>query len=178
MIYYTADLHLGEKAVMELCKRPFATVEEMDETIIRNWNETVGKRDHVYILGDVTGKLSEGSTVYVDRLNGIKHLIIGNHDRRNLTNRLFTEHFASIDEYLVIKDHKHKVVLFHYPIAEWEGFFTGYYHIFGHIHNSAGHPADQLMPTLPKAYNAGMDVNGFTPRTLNELKAAFSADTK
>jgi len=176
MIYYTADLHLGDKAVLELCKRPFASVEEMDETIIRNWNETVGKKDHVYILGDVTVKLAENSPIYVDRLNGIKHLIIGNHDRRNLTNRLFTQRFESIDEYLLIKDHKHKVVLFHYPIAEWEGFFTGYYHIYGHIHNVAEHTANRFMPTLEKCFNAGMDLNGFRPRTLNELKAAKAGE--
>ena len=174
MIYYTADLHLGEKSVMELCKRPFSTVEEMDETIISRWNETISKRDHVYIIRDVTSRLSDNSPVYLDRMNGIKHLIIGNHDRKNLAVPRFAEQFESIDEYLVIKDHQHKVVLFHYPIAEWQGYFMGYYHIYGHIHNS-DHAANRFMPTLEKCYNAGMDLNGFRPRTLNELKAANSA---
>lgn len=173
MIFYTADLHLGERSVMELCRRPFATTEEMDETIIRNWNAAVGRRDTVYILGDVTDRLTETSPLYLDRLNGIKHLIIGNHDRKNLSVARFTEQFASINEYLVIKDHQHKVVLFHYPIAEWEGYFTGFYHIYGHIHNSVGNPVNGYMPTLEKAYNAGVDLNGFTPQTLEQLKARF-----
>ena len=170
MISYPADLHLSHEAIIRYCNRPFETVEEMNETIVRNWNAVVRKPDDVYIIGDVLFKLKESSTLYLDRLKQIKHLIIGNHDRQNLKKERFAQQFASIDEYLVIADQKRKVMMFHYPIIEWEGFFNGAYHIYGHIHNSNNF-ANQVMSRLPNAFNAGVDVNDFTPQTLSQLIA-------
>ncbi|SDB39742.1 hypothetical protein SAMN02910317_01962 [Ruminococcaceae bacterium FB2012] len=115
-------------------------------------------------------KLKADSPIYLDRLNGIKHLIIGNHDRHNLKNDRFREQFASVDEYLVINDQERKVVMFHYPIAEWEGFFHGAYHIYGHIHNS-DNTAKTVMEMIPNAFNAGVGLNDFTPQTLSQLIA-------
>ena len=60
MIYYTADLHLGFARILKACTRPFASVEEMDEVLIRNWNETVGNQDTVYILYFLVGIRQKG----------------------------------------------------------------------------------------------------------------------
>ena len=51
MIYYTADLHFHYALLLP--SRPFATVEEMDETLVKNWNDTVGPEDTVYLVGDI-----------------------------------------------------------------------------------------------------------------------------
>ena len=48
MIFYTADLHLGHENVIKFCGRPFLNVEEMNETLIKNWNGAVGENDTVY----------------------------------------------------------------------------------------------------------------------------------
>ena len=53
MIYYTADLHLGHANVIRHCDRPFKSVDEMDEALIRNWNSRVHRLDTVYIVGDL-----------------------------------------------------------------------------------------------------------------------------
>lgn len=45
MIYYTADLHVHYAQLLP--SRPFATVEEMDEALVKNWNDTVGPEDTV-----------------------------------------------------------------------------------------------------------------------------------
>ena len=168
MIFYTADLHLSHEAVIRYCGRPFETAEEMNEAIVANWNAVVKKSDDVYIIGDVLFKLKTDSPLYLDRMNGVKHLIIGNHDRQNLKKDRFRELFASIDEYLVIDDEGRRVVMFHYPIVEWEGFFRGAYHLYGHIHNS-DNTANKVMSTIPNAFNAGVDLNDFTPQTLSQL---------
>ena len=171
MIYYTADLHLGHLGIISMCQRPFRNLEEMHRTIIQNWNTRITSEDEVYIVGDVAYRCQiPDLETYLKQLPGHKHLIIGNHDRHNIKSEQFRAYFESITNYAEIRDQKNKVILCHYPILEWNGFFRGTYHIYGHIHNSQN-MANQIMEQLPHAFNAGMDCNGFMPRTLAELIA-------
>lgn len=79
--WYTADPHFGHKRIIELCDRPFGSVEEMNDGIVENFNSVVGPDDELWILGDVCmGNLDESLEV-VSRLNGKKILKPGNHDR-------------------------------------------------------------------------------------------------
>jgi calcineurin-like phosphoesterase family protein len=79
VVRFIADLHLGHTNMAT--RRGFATVEEHDEHIIASWNSVVDKRDVTYILGDVTME-KKASYALLDRLNGVKHVVLGNHDRR------------------------------------------------------------------------------------------------
>lgn len=169
MIFYTADLHMGHQNILKLSNRPFATIEEMHRVLVENWNAVVQENDEVYIVGDVIFRSNDHPEQYLKQMKGIKHLIVGNHDRQNLKKETFTNWFASIQEYLCIEDEGRKVVLFHYPILEWDGYFRGSYHIYGHIHNSDGNYANQIMGQVKNAFNAGVDVNDFTPQTLSQL---------
>ncbi len=81
MIYYTADLHLGHENAIKFDQRPFACVEEMDEALIRNWNARVTDRDRIYIAGDLIFRSKRAPEWYLERLRGIKYLVIGNHER-------------------------------------------------------------------------------------------------
>ena len=56
MIYFTADLHFYHENVISHASRPFSSVEEMNEALIRNWNKIVKPTDEIYILGDFTMK--------------------------------------------------------------------------------------------------------------------------
>ena len=87
MNYYIADTHLGHDNIRRLSRRPFKTIEEMDKTIIDNWNGRISDNDDVYILGDFSYK-SENTITYLKHLKGKKHLLIGNHDSRLLKTRL------------------------------------------------------------------------------------------
>lgn len=79
-VFVTADLHLGHANIINYCNRPFKSVDEMNETLIRNWNETVGEDDRVFVLGDF-GLGSRAKIIEWGRqLNGRNVLIYGNHD--------------------------------------------------------------------------------------------------
>jgi calcineurin-like phosphoesterase family protein len=71
--YFTSDTHFGHAKIIEYCKRPFASVEEMDEELIKRWNERVGPDDHVYHLGDFAFGTKAKITEYRKRLNGHDH---------------------------------------------------------------------------------------------------------
>lgn len=164
MIYYTADLHLGYLPILQATLRPFASVKEMDEALIRNWNETVWPEDTVYIVGDLSYNGGKTPAQYLSRLNGIKHLIRGNHDTGIEDAVRFFDFCASVTDFLEIEDEGHHVILCHYPILHEKG---GYM-VHGHIHNQRNH-AYQLLKELPKVLNAGVDVNFYRPVTLEEL---------
>jgi calcineurin-like phosphoesterase family protein len=79
--WFTADLHLGHEKIIELCDRPFATVDEMNATIIEKWNERVDPEDTVWVLGDFAMGQIKDTLPLVARLHGRKVLVAGNHDR-------------------------------------------------------------------------------------------------
>ena len=79
MIYFTSDPHYWHANIIKFCNRPFASVEEMNEAMIRNWNEVVTPEDTVYCLGDFSMAFRP-IEAYTPRLNGIKYLVPGNHD--------------------------------------------------------------------------------------------------
>lgn len=79
--FFTSDLHLGHKRIIDLCQRPFESVEEMNHEIVVRWNLTVTPDDTVYILGDLAMGTLDDSLADVARLQGNKILVPGNHDR-------------------------------------------------------------------------------------------------
>lgn len=79
--WFTADLHLGHENIIRSCGRPFATVDEMNRTIIERWNERVDPQDTVWVLGDFAMGSIKDTLLLVDQLHGHKVLVAGNHDR-------------------------------------------------------------------------------------------------
>lgn len=79
MIFFTSDQHFWHANVIKYCNRPFGNVEEMNEQMVRNWNQTVGPDDTVYCLGDFSFAF-RSVELYSRRLNGTKLLVPGNHD--------------------------------------------------------------------------------------------------
>lgn len=79
--WFTADLHLGHEHIISLCNRPFATVDEMNKTIIEKWNERVDPEDTVWVLGDFAMGPIKDTLLLADQLHGHKILVAGNHDR-------------------------------------------------------------------------------------------------
>ena len=94
-LFFTADLHFDSERTMKLSKRPYETVEQMNEALIRNWNASILPTDHIWILGDF-GKYS-----FAKRLNGQKHLLFGNYERADLQRQIESFHGYT----LKAKDH-------------------------------------------------------------------------
>ena len=127
VVRFIADLHLSHANMAK--RRGFSTVEEHDEHIIAKWNSVVNKRDVTYILGDVT---MEKSSPYplLDRLNGIKHIVLGNHDRRQDVKKLF-DYAESVGAMINYKG----IFLTHCPIHPDELTYGIPKNIHGHIHD-------------------------------------------
>ena len=81
MIWFVSDTHFGHKNILKYTKRPFSSVEEMDEILIANWNNRVKEEDEVYHLGDVALCSPNKLRKILDRLKGKIYLIRGNQDR-------------------------------------------------------------------------------------------------
>ena len=80
MVYFTADMHFGHRAIINMQSRPFESVEEMNRVLLQNFNSVVHKDDTVYILGDICHHMKiEDADELIRKMNGKKYLIIGNH---------------------------------------------------------------------------------------------------
>lgn len=174
--FYIADWHYAHKNVLHYDNRPFTSVEEMNEELIKRWNDAVASEDTVYILGDMFWCNSKIAVEVLDKLNGTKVLIKGNHD---YIDNDFSKRFRSITNYLEVKDGEANIVLCHYPIPCFKNHYYGWYHLYGHVHNSfewnmMEHDKmlmQELYDTPCKMYNVGamMDYIDYTPRTLDEI---------
>lgn len=172
MNLYTADLHFGHSNVINFDHRPFIDVDEMDRTLIALWNNRVRNDDDVWILGDLIYRSSKDATWYLRQLKGKKHLIIGNHEKAIMKNQRALKYFESVEMMQEIVDHINnnpvRVIMCHYPIAEWNGFYRNAYHVYGHIHNNKNE-AYQFLSKYDTALNAGCMINNYAPASLREL---------
>lgn len=158
-IYVTSDLHFGHNNIIQYENRPWSTVEEMDNGLIKNWNDKVTAEDIVYILGDFSFSGGERTYEIIKQLNGHKILIIGNHDHRWLKNEDCVKLFDEIVSYKSFRYKKQHIVMFHHPIACWAGMERGSIHLYGHIH-SGSHNLPQGF-NREQSYNVGVDTNNY-----------------
>ncbi len=164
MIYFTSDLHLGHQNALRLCNRPFQDVDEMNRTLIQNWNQFVKKNDFIYILGDLTMKLSlDEANQIISKLNGRKILVKGNHDKK-YDECLFEE----VCDYKELKYQKKFLVLSHYPFLEWNHSFRGSIHLHGHQHNDRSYNLKMREEGIYR-YDVGVDAHEYRPVSIDEI---------
>ena len=170
MVYYIADTHFGHEKIIDACKRPFASVKEMNHTLVQNWNMTVGNSDTVYVLGDLFyGCRIDTVLYYLCQLNGRKILIKGNHDDDWLQRCAVAEQmFMEISSFMQIEDDGRKLILSHRPIPTFHG-NENECHIHGHIHNRTDVDEWPVLKQNPFILNAGVEINGYTPVSMEKL---------
>lgn len=153
MYFFTADQHFGHKNIIKYCDRPFNSVEEMNATIISNFNEVVGKDDRTIHVGDLTFRNPDK---YICQLNGTHTFIRGNHDR--WMNRSYHEIWCKTIE-------GQHLVACHYAMRVWNRSHYGSWQVYAHSHAK--------LPPIGLQHDVGVDNNNFYPVSFEELKEIF-----
>lgn len=177
-IFVTADTHFGHDDALRIFARPFATADAMDDALIAGINEVVGAKDLLIHLGDFTGP-REWSAVEFRRVAALRDriackrivLVRGNHDPAG--EKRFDGLFEAVEDIVSargIAGVDERIVMFHYPIDQWQGRPNGGFHLHGHVH---GHGA-----MLARRCDVGVDVaaSQLRPRALDELIAQLRKD--
>lgn len=185
MNYYISDLHFGHTNIIRFDGRPFIGAKDMEDTLIENWNRVVTSEDTGYILGDFCLSKNENEWIRIlDKLNGDKVLIRGNHDLRNMTKEL-SSRFREVTPIKEITDLGRHIIMCHYPILFYRSSYAeNIWHFCGHTHN---HTKEELyrkefIQKMVDDYqgegcNCGHIINvgcmmnymAYTPRTASEL---------
>lgn len=160
MLFFTGDTHFGDPRILRIDLRPFATLQEHDEALIGRWNETVGPADEVWHLGDFTRKNSARADELLLRLNGRKHLIVGNNDGPET---IAASGWTSVQHYAELTLGGHLLILCHYPFRTWNQMGRKSINFHGHSHG-------KLRP-VTRQYDVGVDARNFRPATIDSILA-------
>ena len=159
MIFFTADCHFFHANIIKYCKRPFSSVEEMNKTLIANWNSVVRPSDSIYILGDFA---FQGHTRILPKLNGTKFFIFGNHDKRREVRKAQDENLLEwARESYGLKWENKFFELCHYPMRSWNRKFHGATHLYGHTHAT--------LPPYDLSFDVGVDAWDYYPISITRV---------
>ena len=179
MMWFTADLHLGDTNILHDMDRPFGSVEEMNRKVIDAINECVAADDRLYILGDFTYRLPLAEAVRLRERIECQNvtLIRGNHDG-DWEDSDVPRIWEDVRDYLEIAPgyaKGHRLVMSHYPMLSWNGKARGAIMLHGHIH-SRGDRAnarnrDRERPIF--RYDVGLDANEYKPVSRDQILSFF-----
>lgn len=175
-LWFTSDTHFNHKNILQFTSRPWETIEEHDDALVKNWNDVIGIDDTVFHLGDFCFGNPQKVAEVRERLNGNIILIRGNHDDKNLQRSLWT----LFDEVLYqarIQVDGRAVYLNHFPFLcfahgnpltyrDWA------VNLFGHVHSGHGSKSEdvqRLDNLLPTQYDVGVDNNDYRPISWKEV---------
>jgi calcineurin-like phosphoesterase family protein len=166
VIWFTSDQHYGHTNIIAYMKRPFASVTEMNEEMIRRYQACVQPTDDVYIIGDLAFC---DPTPIVNRLPGRKHLIRGNHDECKLS-KLHRLPFAWIKETALVEIEGQYVFMSHYPHRSWPRKGPHIvWHLHGHSHGFFRTTAD------PGTLDVGVDCWDYAPVSWDAVKERLAS---
>ena len=160
MVYVIADTHFGSRVVLKESRKEFKTQLEHDNTIIKNWKNTVKDEDTIYHLGDVGDYDEKRMSKIIKNLPGHKILILGNHDMKGHKTvedaKIYWRHvgFDEVIEgpFMVTP----QVMMSHYPMPVDTRYFIN---IHAHLHKAR--------IDLPGYFNLSVDCNCYRPQPLD-----------
>lgn len=161
-IWFTGCTHFGHTNILKLANRPFETINEHDEALKANWNALVQEHDIVYHLGDFSWKAYDP---ILTELKGHIVRVRGNHDSHPPgILPYFDLRVCDLPGYAThaVARRARRIVMFHYPIEEWDGWYQGTLHVHAHTHRK-----DPV--SAPRRFNVGVDATEYRPISLDEL---------
>lgn len=168
-IWVTSDTHFGHRNIIDFCKRPWHTVEEMNDGLVDRWNKRVAPSDVVYHLGDVLFGGAATALKYLPRLNGIVKLVPGNHDSR----KLLAQYWEVLEPIHGLNYEGKRFVLCHFPLLSWENMGYGYHMLHGHTHGGIKeYPkpvGDYHYRGTHRIMDVGVDPNNWEPLHIDEI---------
>ena len=193
--FFTSDQHFSHARINELAGRPFSSVEEMNETIIERWNERITDGDLVFVLGDVVMGTFVESIKLIERLNGVKLLIPGNHDRVHPTYQISDK--KRVEAYELYRSVGFRIL----PLTTFYTTGTGIPFMLSHFpYEGDSHDQDRHVEYRPernpdiewlvhghvhekwkingKQINVGVDVWDFYPVSYDEIQNLIKANSK
>ena len=171
-LFFTSDPHYGHENILKYCHRPFSSIKEHDEELIRLWNETVPEDGIVFILGDIGFCSETYLKTILNRLNGKIYWIIGNHDWRRITPGIINR-FECITQQMVITVDNKLVYLNHFPFVCYpDSDRHPVYQFFGHVHSgplSGSSDISRLVHLNKRQYDVGVDNNEYKPISFQDI---------
>jgi len=163
--FIISDTHFGQPAIIKFLRtdgsplRDFPSITEHDEHLIQSWNRTVSPNDKVYHLGDVGFTNYTKLAAILNRLNGTKVLIKGNHDNFKMSQ--YAQHFKDVRAYHILD----KFILSHIPIhpeslSRWRA------NIHGHVHSNSL-PDDRY-------YNVSVENINYIPVDFESIRSYYT----
>ena len=180
-IWFTADTHFCHANILRFSGRPFADVTEMNEELIRRWNDTVPADGIVFHLGDFCmGNASDWNNI-IYRLHGRIYLILGNHDMKSIKQG-FMQRFELVTQQMSIRVGGQSIILNHNPFLCYGGSYRDVWQLFGHVHSgprsNTGLDLPRLKMLFPLQYDVGVDNNDFRPVSFAEVKAKIESQVE
>ena len=169
--FFTADQHFGGVGNATKYRSGFDSADHMNEVLIAAWNERVPKDGgHVFCLGDFSTTNAKNTGEILERLNGRKYLVIGNHDKGiNVANRDLFEWVKPYHEQKVdLGSDRHTLIMCHYAFRSWNKMHYGSWNLHGHSHNN--------LPRIPAQLDVGVDsakrwLGQWSPFSMEEIAA-------
>lgn len=161
MDYFIADTHFNHANIIVHCKRPFASLEEMNFRIVEQWNNTVCKSDNVYFLGDFSLGGTKIAQHYISQLNGNKLILRGNHDKKISLEKWIEIGF---DEVIDANHQYEEFVLSHRPLNS-----TFIKNIHGHTHNNREND--------PLHFCVSVEMINYTPISIRQIRRRWPVET-
>jgi calcineurin-like phosphoesterase family protein len=160
MYYFTADQHFDHTNIMKYLNRPWRNVQDMNEALIENYNEIVTGADVVVIAGDITLHTNHEFVKkhFLDRLNGNKILLKGNHDYW-LREKRYMYHRRVNGQFIAVS---------HYPMRSWKNSIHGSWNLHGHSHGTLEPYRNQLDVGVDSAYRL---LGEYRPFSFDEVKS-------
>lgn len=177
-IFFTSDTHFNHDREFVYSPRGFKTIQEMNGALVKNWNETVGNDDDIYVLGDFfLGTDFNYIQEVLNKLNGRIHLVTGNHDTPSkITEYTSWNNIVEIADALRIRYKKREFFLCHYPVLTAsleQDPDKAVINLFGHTHSK-----DKFYEDRPYMYNVAVDANDNKPVEIEEILTAFNNKVK